>query len=391
MEKGHEVEVLTRHFTGQEKWDEFNNENSTPFSISKEEGITVYRTSYRNTWFKYHSYKLVLKTGIWKLIYFIQLALGRTTQESFNKCFHKYIGPIMDNAIDMVLVESGPTNLVRLSAKICMAKKIPYCIDFRDVYYHEMLFKGKLPWNKRIKIYIEQYYMKPAIAGAKAIIGESRQKLNVLKGPPIKSYVVHNGFDELLWATSNKGISDLNTFTICVCGRLYPYPFLDVLLNAFASFLTLNLPNTLVRFIAPGDKKLVGLIYNKLGSRNIEVIAERVDTEMAIQLMSSAHVLAYHGWQGYTGVYSTKVYDYLRSGKRILICPTDDDVLNEMLNMQEGCYLENDPDKAAKILFSIYTEWKTNGLKDINRDENISEFSRQTQSKKIIKILEDAI
>lgn len=387
---GHHVEVLTRHFTGKENGDEYNDDNSTPFSISTEEGVSVYRTPFKNTWFKYHSYSILVKTGLWKLIYFIQLAAGRLTQESYNYWFQKYIGKVTDNKIDLVMVECGPANLVRLTSSICRRKKIPYCIDFRDVYYHDMLFNGRLPWNKRIKIRIEEYYMKSSIAAAKAIIGESMQKLKALKVPLAKSHVIHNGYDELLWSDRNRIVNEAKTFTIVVAGRLYTHPFLWVLLNAFSSFLAYKLPAVLIRFIAPGDKKLIRYIYDTLGYENIEVIPERVDAEDAIQMMNTAQVLAYHGWQGYSGVYSTKVYDYLRSGKRILICPSDHDVLDELLRTQEGCYLENDPAAAAKILLSIYTEWKSNKLIDIDRGSSIAPYSRQNQSKKILKIVEDA-
>ena len=149
---------------------------------------------------------------------------------------------------------------------------------------------------------------------------------------------------------------------------------------------------------------MINIINQKLDPRYLEIVHDRVSAAKAISYMKSAHVLAYHGWQNYTGVYSTKIYDYIRSGKRILICPTDSDVMEELLSPIPGCYLTSDSGEAAKILQSIYNQWKSNGLMDVDRYDNepsiamndststrILEFSRQYQAKKIVGILENAV
>ena len=403
-DSGHTVEVLTRHFTGHEKWDEYNTENLTPFAISKEDGIMVYRTPFKNTWFDYYSYAILKNTGLWKWMYLIQLAIGRTTQESYNHWFKKYLNNILANGVDLVLVESGPTNLVILASKMCSINSIPYCIDFRDVYYHEMLWKGSLSWNKRLKIYFEKRYMAASIRKATLVIGESKQKLNVIKVPKHKSYVIHNGYDEELWASGEVPLNNTQPFTILVAGRLYAKPFLEILLDSFAEFITYGYHDILIRFLAPGDTEVINRINHKLEPRYLEIIPERVSAAKALSYMKSAHVLAYHGWQNYTGVYSTKIYDYIRSGKRILICPTDSDVMEELLSPLPGCHLTSDSREAAKVLQSIYTQWKANHLMDVDRNHteaspamenstscSIYEFSRQYQSKKIVGILENAV
>ena len=146
--------------------------------------------------------------------------MGRTTQESYNHWFKKYLSTILTNEIEVVLIESGPTNLVILASKVCSTHSIPYCIDFRDVYYHEMLFKGSLSWNKRIKIFFEQHYMATSIRKAWLVIGEAAQKLTVLNVPKDKSYVIHNGYDEEQWAANDEKTAHVKEFTILVAGRV---------------------------------------------------------------------------------------------------------------------------------------------------------------------------
>ena len=64
-----------------------------------------------------------LEYGI--LIYFIQLLSGRLSQESYNKWFQVYLSELIkSNRYDRVIVESGPTNLVRLVSKVCTCHKI---------------------------------------------------------------------------------------------------------------------------------------------------------------------------------------------------------------------------------------------------------------------------
>ncbi|MEO5583308.1 MAG: hypothetical protein ABIR66_11490 [Saprospiraceae bacterium] len=395
VQQGYDVQVLSRHFTGIEKFNEYNDINLTPFSISREDGILVFRTPFENTWFNYHRISWIKNSGLWKIIYLIQLSLGRTTQESYNKWFKPYLNKILlENKIDLILVESGPTNLVRIVSRHAIYFQIPYSIDFRDVYYHDMLKRDSLKLSKRIKISLEKWYMKKCINSAFYIFGESDSKLHALGVPISKSMVINNGYDESLWEFEQV-INRKNNFVILIAGTVYDQPFLKTFLKALHIFLNFNLADVIIRFIAPGSSGIIEKIQNELGSAKVDIIPDRLSYVDTIHQIRSAQVLAYHGWSGYTGVFSSKIYDYIRSGNKILIIPSDGDVIEKLLADTKSDQAFDDPQKAADQLMQYYEIWMEGGnlaqAPDLNE---IQKYSRQAQNKifgnKISALLNEA-
>ncbi|MEP7323922.1 MAG: hypothetical protein ABI761_18485 [Saprospiraceae bacterium] len=388
---GYDVHVLTRHFTGLEKFNQYNEVNLTPFSISREEGVCVFRTPFENTWFKYHKISWIKNSGLWRFIYLIQLAVGRTTQESYNKWFKPYLIKLLKEYVyDLILVESGPTNLVNLVHNISTQFKIPYAIDFRDAYFHEMHLKNQqtLPVRKKLKLFFEKYYMKQSIQNSLFCISISDSLHKILDVPEEKREIILNGYDENIWSTLPE--SDVTRdFKIVIGGKLYDRDFLEPFLHAIYLFLSKSPENVRVLFIAPGDISIHDIIQAKLPFSSVQIIKDRLSYEETLIELSSAQVLMYHGWKGYTGIPGTKIFDYLRSGKNILIVPRDLDIIDELLlETKRGVSLD-DPDKAAEQLNNWYQEWKSGeASKSYVMDEAIiHRYSREYQNDLLVKMI----
>lgn len=383
VKEGWEVQVLTRHFTGEEgSAEDYRQPLKTPFSMSREEGVLVYRTPFINTWFAYYDYAFLRRTGWWKAIYLIQLLLGRSCQESYNFYFKKYLPLVLKfKKPDILLVESGPTNLVRLVARLAAKREIPFVVDFRDLYYHEMYqdFNG-LDWNKKIKIRLEEWHMRQTIRRADRIISLNAHMLEVLKVPHSKRLIVSNGYDGDAW-NNTKPVKDLNHFTISIVGTLYERPFLNIFLEAIQRFLQLNRPGVRIRFIAPGHPEVVGKIRKALPFPEVEIEEKPWPSEKALALMAGSEVLMYHGWAGYRQVMSTKIYDYIRSGSHVLIVPSDENGLDELIRDADCGVSCSKAAEGATQLAYWYEAWKQGELfcREIH-EEKIKKYSRQGQN-----------
>lgn len=388
---GFDVHVLTRYFTGHEKFNEYNDVNLTPFSISREDNVFVFRAPFENTWFNYHKISWIKNSGLWKFIYLIQLAVGRTTQESYNKWFKPYLVKLLrEHAYDLILVESGPTNLVNLVHKVSKKFSISYAIDFRDAFYHEMHIKNQraLPFNKKIKLYFEKYYISRSIQDSLFCISISDSLLKILDVPKEKGEVIVNGYDEKTWSTLSQ--PEINgVFKIVIGGKLYEKEFLEPFLHSIYLFLSKKPENVQVLFIAPGDNSIQGTIQAKLPFPSVQIIKDRLSYQETLLELASAQVLMYHGWKGYTGIPGTKIFDYLRSGKNILIVPGDEDIIDEFLLETKRGVSMDDPDKAAEQLEYWYQEWKNGEHSEsyMMDEAKIHSYSRDYQNDLLCKVI----
>lgn len=381
---GWKVSVLTRHFTGQERIPEdYSRPNRLPFAIDRQPEALVYRVPFYNSWFNYFQYAWIRNTGLWKMIYFIQLLVGRTHQESYNKYFKIYLPTLLkQKSFELILVESGPTNLVRLVSRYAMKYKVLYAIDFRDAYYHDMYRDPKtLTWNKKIKIQLEERYMSVAIRNAVKVISLSNAWLDLLKVPAAVRTIVENGFDETAWKQIKKN-QPVNRFVISSIGTLYDQPVLNELLKSIALFLNQGHQDVQVRFIAPGGQAVLSKIKHLLPYENVHLEEHRISYQDAIQCAADSHVLIYHGWKGWSELSGTKIYDYLRSGNKILVVPSDDGPIKKWLTRMKAGVITDSPEEGASALQQWYEEWKTNGSLESNTDlADLLPYSREAQGK----------
>lgn len=380
---GWKVSVLTRHFTGNEQVpEEYSLPNKSPLSIDLQPEAVVFRVPFYNSWFRYFQTAWIRNSGFWKVIYFIQLLFGRTHQESYNKYFATYLPSLLYlKDFDLVLVESGPTNLVRLVSRNAMKYKIPYAIDFRDAYYHDMYRDpNKLPWNKKIKILLEERYMSVAIRNAAKVISLSHAWLDLLKVPQAVRTVVENGFDETAWKQIKKN-QPVNRFVISSIGTLYDQPVLFDLLKSIALFLDKGHLDVQVRFVAPGGQAVRSIIRKELPYENVQVEEYRLSYHDAIQSTADSHVLIYHGWKGWKELSGTKIFDYLRSGNRILVVPSDDGPIKKWINRMKAGVITDSPEEGAMALQHWYEEWKVNGKLESDTDLfTLLPYARETQA-----------
>ena len=390
ISKGHQVQVLTRHFTGSELFNEYALPNRYPYSISKENGTIVHRVPFINTWFRYYRNSFFLSTGIWRIVYLMQLILGRTSQESYNKWFKPYLEKIIKRYnFDLILVEYGPSNLVRIVNKLATDHKIPYAIDFRDAYSQEMCIKNQalLSIGKRIIIRLEKYYLKSSIHNAAFCISLSRQLLNVLGIPLEKQEIISNGFDEDEWDSISTSWNT-NIFRITIAGTLYNKEFLMPFLHSIKEFIKMKLDHIEVLFIAPGSDEVINKIVETLEFPQIRIIKHRISYHQTCKWMASSVVLMYHGWRGYSGIASTKIFDYIRSGNKILIVPGDDDIIDEIIMKTKSGVIANDPTIGANQLYIWYNQWKDNIVMNSNLPSSISSYSRGSQNSNLSVIID---
>lgn len=383
VQAGCTVSVLTRHYTGDESFIAYEPPIDLPWSTSLERGVTVYRIPFTNSWFHYFKYDWIKHSGLWRIFYLFNLLIGRTTQESYNKWFHPFVKNILGaTSYDLLMVESGPTNLVQVVGALAAPFNLPYVIDFRDAYYHEMYLKDgrSISLSKKIKIILEKHFMKKSIRNSALNISLSDNLLNVLDIPIDKRLVVSNGYDEEVWSTLPKPSYGAH-FKLTIAGSLYDREFLGPFLTALKIFLESHHHDCEILFIAPGSDTIIQKIHTLLPFDAVKIIRTRISYKDTLEEINTSQVLAYHGWAGYQGYPSAKIFDYIRSNKPILITPSDHDVIDELITRTQTGKSFDKPEAAAAQLQNWYTEWKSTGSIQVTPNSNeIRRYSRQAQN-----------
>jgi hypothetical protein len=209
--------------------------------------------------------------------------------------------------------------------------------------------------------------------------------------PPNKRKMVSNGFEGEIWDEMPPQ-KEFEQFTISIIGTLYSREFIPVFLDTINLFLQKQPERVKVKFIAPGSKVLVNLIRETLPFEQVEVAESRMPYTEAIAIMAKSQILMYHGWPGYKCTISTKVYDYLRSGAKILIVPSDENGLDRLIEETGSGASCSTAAGGAAQLEAWYRDWESGKLmRRMGSGQQFEKFSRKYQAQILINALKEIV
>ena len=261
----------------------------------------------------------------------------------------------------------------------------------RDLWDNN-LFKldPKLPFNTSLINAFKKFYIKKWSKKAAFVSCVSEPMKNFLtKELSVKNInLIYNGYENSLFLTKYNNLQS-DKFTFSIIGTIYPNQDIDILLKGFNQFLTnKNLDTIQINLIGI---KMVPEVYKKISDHlppNIINATNRIPRGKAIEYMLYSDVLFYSGWKGYSGVMSTKIFEYLGAKKNILIAPGDDDVIDNLINTTKSGKLANSANEFSTALTDWYNEWIKNGYIKYNGDNaSIIQYTRENQAKKMAEVI----
>ncbi len=386
--------VVTVNFSGKEMaYQDYFNPIKTPAFSGTSNGYTVYRLPFFNRF--YHSLQ---RTGIFKfrpfrvITYIGCTALGfLNITQSNNRIIRKFLNEhLKENKYDLIYCITQPVNMVSMISSISKKFKTPFALDFKDfVVQAESKITGRT-FSERVDIMLNKFYLKRHIRKAKFITAVSQPILDELPTHSVKK-IIFNGFERNLF--ENIPTTTLTEFTITILGTLFPGKHINVMTAGFKKFIEEN----------PGEK----IKINFLGTAAMEAVCNEIRKQIpgyavnithrmprteALSIVKSSHVLYYHGWLNYKGVYSGKVFEYLGAGKNILIAPNDHDVLEELIIETGAGKLAEDADSMAAVLNEWLLEWKQKGeIAYYGKKEKIEFYTRENQSQLLVSFLKSQV
>ena len=324
-------------------------------------------------------------TGLWARNLFSLIFRWPDSQKNWAKSIVEFMSRNRrtDN-FDIIYVSTPPFS--SLLAASCLSKlyRIPWVGEFRDLWSENHNYS--LPkWRKIIDKYFEFKWLKTAAALVTVSEGLS-VNLSLHRKPVI---TIRNGFDQELLLLETEKRPNNSPLRLVYTGTIYydQYAWQDLLLGLQGFILN---GGDFELILAGSNHEIFLREAARLGLRERVFSRGLIGQDASFSLQKSADLLVFFPWNGSQGIYTSKIFEYLAAQKKIMIMGQSTDISEFLIEIGHGELIRNS-NEVGKYLIQVGS-LKKNDPKTLSiQNENIVEFSREKQFKKLEKELANLI
>jgi glycosyltransferase involved in cell wall biosynthesis len=296
--------------------------------------------------------------------------------------------------VTMMIASARPFALFGFCHSLSKKHKIPWIADYRD------------DWNT------SQWHIPSGLTGKMLSGAEARSEKRWLSNAACiisvseyyaeriaswvgkQGYVVMNGFDR--WDFSDIIPHEKEQFTIAFSGTLYDTQPVEIFTEAYKRFVASEAGAADIRLVFLGlgmeTKQVIRIKMLLAGfEKNFEITA-RVEKKEALQSLAGCDVFLMFSHENIKGVTSSKIFDYLALSKPVILCPGDDDVLDDLIRSTGAGFIVQTADEIYPLLKHLYGEYKQHGRVSCTTDwSKIAAYSRENQTKRLARVLDDVL
>lgn len=329
-----------------------------------------------------------------KVLSFLELFLQHFTSEivPFSNLYSFSRALLKKEKFHLLIASGSPFILFRFSSELHKKTRVPWIADYRDEWTTRPKEKIK-DVGAKLLLLMEQRSEKRWLANAEAILSVSEFWANTISSFVSKTaFVIHNGYEEEDF-TNTIVENNSGEFRIVYNGSLYPMQPIDVFINAYKRIIDTYKSKIIIKLIFAGagvDWAQTSRVQKLLsGYENYYEITERLPKSEIVRIQMNAQLLLMTNYAYVRGVHTSKLFEYLRCNKPIFFCPTDNGIIQSIID-DAGCGIfvstEND---AYSELCQLIEEYLVSGTIKINpRFQNIEIYSRKNQTKELAKVID---
>lgn len=301
--------------------------------------------------------------------------------------FYPYCSDLVQNeSIDLVLISGRPFQQFFFGHLLKKKLNVPWIADYRDEWNSHYRIQPTGFLRKMIASF-ERRSEKKWISNADALITVSeagRKRLESFTGK--QGFVVKNGFDAI--QTHRK--TSKSKLKILYAGTLYPYQDLSIIIDSI-----IELDNDDIEFHMIGgfDTELLKQDFMNLVEKhpNHFFYTAKVPKDAFEGLLLEMDVGLLTPYKNLDGCLPVKTYDYYASGLQILLCKSDQDLMEEFIQeTNSGAVVENV--EACKDFLTTLLEHKKSGESDVPRDYSLGQkYSREYQTEVLAKTISNIL
>ena len=302
--------------------------------------------------------------------------------------------------IDYIIASGAPwsifeygTRLKSVSnAKLILDYRDPWCAVNKDVYLESLNNKGFGSFFiKKKQLSLERKYLELSSAVTTVSSSISLNCKKILDRNNV--HTIYNGFDQLEKTNNNINILN-NYFNITYIGQLRKEQNIGLLIEALREVLirrpeleTKIKINLIGSLISPSS--LIKLI-TKSSIKSIFNITNFIPKKEALSFLSSAQLLLQLSYKNKKGIVSSKIFQYINSGKPILLVSNNEDIMEKIIRETNTGEICKTPEKIADFILNSFTKWENNQTleRKVNK-EKLAFYSFKNQVDQLDKIISD--
>jgi glycosyltransferase involved in cell wall biosynthesis len=118
-------------------------------------------------------------------------------------------------------------------------------------------------------------------------------------------------------------------------------------------------------------------------------IIPKIPKNRLLMELQNIDVLFLTGYDKIKGWYPVKLFEYYSYGKPILLCPSDQDVMEDFINETNSGFAANSAEECTDIIKKMIIDKRSDNQLFLNRNDKAGEkYSRKHQTKKLAEILQ---
>lgn len=302
--------------------------------------------------------------------------------------FYPFLRQLVKNKhFEGLLISGEPFYLFKVGYYARKELGIPWVADYRDDWSTNELQRQKgSGFLRKIIFKIEAIYEKQWVRTANHVISVSKQYTNrisvFLKVPGL---TIENGFEETLLDLPKPPLTD--QFTVVYSGTVYPSQRIDIILEALEAALNKGRPFRLV-FLGSGfdvkeKRRIEAMIIPSL--HPYVDVTDRIPRSEALSYILKSHVVLGISYGNMKGIPSSKLYEYIGLKKPVLLCPTDGDIMEEILQEVGLGFFAIDAKTCLREIEKIQQLYENDKIKllEASATDKVLKFSRFVQMSKL--------
>jgi glycosyltransferase involved in cell wall biosynthesis len=318
-------------------------------------------------------------------VFFVRFTLRFTSFSNYLPYLKKLTS---EQNLEQMIISGEPFYLFRLGFSLQKFSGIKWIADYRDDWSTNELQMEKSGGVVRKWIAnIESAYERKWVGTAYSVISVSapytKRISEFLNKPGI---TIQNGFEESLLDLPQLEL--YGQFTVMYSGVLYPSQDIRVILDVLDLCHKAGTPFRLV-FLGAGfdikeKRRIESMVPDQL--RSFVEVTDRYPRQEALYMLQKAHVLLGIAYGSMKGIPSSKLYEYLALGKPVLLCPTDEDLMEEILKESGlGFFVKNAVQGKSLILDLMHLYDKEESLSVLRQTsrKSVTKYSRFYQLRKL--------
>lgn len=297
---------------------------------------------------------------------------------------------LKSNKYDVCLAIFSPHYHLKLAFEINKKFRLPYVLDFRDLWDNQIVTSAYTPPNLKKKLIdlVNRYWWKKWLGNAMFFsVAGKKWKIYIESFSGKSGLVIRNGF-EFIVENSVKDYQSPGNFKIVHFGKLYENQDLEVFLNGFNRFLDKTpskqaITLELIGWKSSNNEKLKSLIYRHVPEKNLNIIDYMAKDELLQYCKKNASVFYFPGFKEDNGSFAVKVFDYISLQKPVIMSPGDKSEVESILNETQAGIILNTPEEVDEFLVQKYKEFSRGSILFGGKLDKILQYQRGHQVEKL--------